>query len=88
MDSHYTKLLPNASKGAKKIIIVDIHSMIGLKKFKIKAKNISAIPELVKYFKKLRLKDFLASGSISRSRRQNIGLLKNLQNYSNQTTYH
>ena len=43
--------------GAKKIIVVDIHSIIGLKKFKISAKNISAIPELVKYFKKLRLRN-------------------------------
>ena len=43
--------------GAKKIIVVDIHSMLGLKKFKISKKNISAIPELVKYFKKLRLKN-------------------------------
>ncbi len=43
--------------GAKKIIVVDIHSMIGLKKFKISARNISAIPELVKYFKKLNLKN-------------------------------
>lgn len=41
--------------GAKKIIVVDIHSMIGLKKFKILARNVSAVPELVKYFKKLRL---------------------------------
>ncbi len=43
--------------GAKKIIVVDIHSMIGLKKFKISAKNISAVPELVRYFKKLNLKN-------------------------------
>ena len=43
--------------GAKKIVIVDIHSIIGLKKFKISTKNISAVPELVKYFKKLRLKE-------------------------------
>jgi ribose-phosphate pyrophosphokinase len=43
------------SAGAKKIIMIDIHSVIGLKKFKISAKNISAIPELVRYFKKLRL---------------------------------
>ena len=41
--------------GAKKIIVIDIHSIIGLKKFKILAKNISAMPELVKYFKKLKL---------------------------------
>ena len=45
------------SAGAKKIIVVDIHSLIGLKQFKIIAKNISAVPELVKYFKKLRLKN-------------------------------
>ena len=43
--------------GAKKIIVVDIHSIIGLKKFKISAKNVSAVPELVKYFKKLSLKN-------------------------------
>ena len=45
------------SAGAKKIIVVDIHSLIGLKQFKITAKNISAVPELVKYIKRLRLKD-------------------------------
>ena len=45
------------SLGTKKIIFVDIHSTIGLKTFKIKAQNISAIPELVKYFKKLHLKN-------------------------------
>ncbi len=43
--------------GAKKIIVVDIHSLIGLKHFKISAKNVSAVPELVKYFKKLKLKE-------------------------------
>ena len=43
--------------GAKKILVVDMHSIIGLKKFKIQAKNISAVPELVKYFRKLRLKE-------------------------------
>ena len=43
--------------GAKKLIVVDIHSIIGLKKFKISAKNISAVPELVRYFQKLRLKN-------------------------------
>ncbi len=43
--------------GASKIIIVDIHSMIGLKHFKIKSKNVTAIPDLVEYFKKLRLKN-------------------------------
>ena len=43
--------------GASKIIVVDIHSLIGLKQFKMPAKNVSAVPELVRYFKKLRLKD-------------------------------
>jgi ribose-phosphate pyrophosphokinase len=43
--------------GASKIIAVDIHSMIGLKHFSIKTKNVSAIPELVRYVKKLSLKN-------------------------------
>ena len=43
--------------GASKIIAVDIHSMIGFKHFSIKTKNVSAIPELVHYFKKLSLKN-------------------------------
>lgn len=43
--------------GASKIIAVDIHSMIGFKHFTIKTKNVSAIPELVQYFKKLSLKN-------------------------------
>ena len=41
--------------GVSRMIVVDIHSMIGLKYFKFPVKNISAIPELVKYFKKMRL---------------------------------
>ncbi|MGY5146418.1 MAG: ribose-phosphate diphosphokinase [Candidatus Nitrosopumilus sp. bin_7KS] len=41
--------------GASKIIAVDIHSMVGFKYFSIKTKNVSAIPELVRYFKKLSL---------------------------------
>lgn len=43
--------------GASKVIVVDIHNMIGLKHFTVKTENISAIPELVKYFKKLKLKN-------------------------------
>ena len=43
--------------GASKIIVVDIHSKIGLKHFKIKSKNISAIPDLIGYFKKINLKN-------------------------------
>jgi len=45
------------ASGATKIIVVDIHSKIALKQFKISAKNVSAVPELVKYFKKLKLKE-------------------------------
>jgi len=43
--------------GASKIIAVDIHSTMGLKHFTIKSKNVTAIPDLVKYFKKLSLKN-------------------------------
>ena len=43
--------------GASEIMAVDIHSLIGLKHFKIKTKNVSAIPDLVRYFKKMRLKE-------------------------------
>ncbi len=43
--------------GASKVIAVDIHSLIGFKHFSIKTKNVSAIPELVQYFKKLSLKN-------------------------------
>ena len=43
--------------GASKIIVVDIHSLIGLKHFSIKTKNVTAIPDLVGFFKKLSLKN-------------------------------
>ena len=43
--------------GASKIVAVDIHSLIGLKYFSIKTKNVTAIPDLAGYFKKLSLKD-------------------------------
>lgn len=43
--------------GANKVVVVDIHSKIGLKHFKIKAQNLSAIPDLVNYFKKIKLKN-------------------------------
>ena len=39
--------------GASKIIAVDIHSIIGFKYFTIKSKNVTAIPDLVKYFRKI-----------------------------------
>jgi ribose-phosphate pyrophosphokinase len=43
--------------GASKVIVVDIHSKIGLKFFRIKSENVTAIPDLVEYFKKLNLKN-------------------------------
>lgn len=43
--------------GATKIVVVDMHSNAGLKHFKIKTLNITAIPELVKYFKKMHLRN-------------------------------
>ncbi|MCV0393332.1 MAG: ribose-phosphate pyrophosphokinase [Nitrosopumilus sp.] len=46
-----------AAAGASKIIVVDIHSQIGLKYFSIKTKNVSAVPDLVAYFKKMSLKN-------------------------------
>ena len=50
-----TKLLK--ASGASKVIVVDIHSQTGLKHFDIPVKNVSAVQELVNYFKKLKLKD-------------------------------
>jgi len=41
--------------GAIKIIVVDIHSKKALDQFKIPSENVSAIPGLVRYFKKMRL---------------------------------
>ena len=45
--------------GAKKIVVVDIHSKTALSHFKTPKENISAIPELAKYFKKMKLKNAL-----------------------------
>ena len=45
--------------GAKKIIAIDIHSKTALNHFKIPKENVSAIPELAKYFKKMKLKNAL-----------------------------
>ena len=42
--------------GTSKIIVVDLHSKIAENEFKIPIKNVSAVPQLVKYFKKLKLK--------------------------------
>lgn len=58
--------------GATKIIVVDIHSTMAFKLFDIPAKNLSAIPELVRYFKRLKLKDPLVVspdiGGVQRAR--------------------
>ena len=45
--------------GAKKTVVVDIHSKIALNHFKIPKENVSAVPELAKYFKKMKLKNAL-----------------------------
>ena len=61
------------SAGAKKVIVVDIHSNIALNHFKIPTENVSAIPELANYFKKLNLKNPLVvspdMGGSSRSKK-------------------
>ena len=49
------KLLSAA--GASKIVVVDMHSLLGLKHFKIPIKNVSAVPELANYLKRIRLKN-------------------------------
>jgi len=51
------KVIANLFKsvGTSRIIVVDIHSMIGLKYFNIKSSNVTAIPDLAKYFSKLKL---------------------------------
>ena len=60
------------SVGASKIIAVDIHSIMSLKHFTIKSKNVTAIPDLVKYFNKLSLKNPLVvspdQGGIDRAK--------------------
>ena len=43
--------------GASEIVAVDIHSLAGLEHFRIKARNVSAVPDLVRHFKKMRLKE-------------------------------
>ncbi len=49
------KLLKAA--GVKKILTVDIHSKLALKELKISSENVSAMEELVKHFKKMKMKD-------------------------------
>ena len=43
--------------GASKVIVVDIHSLIGLKSFTIRTENVSAVPDLARFFKKMSLKN-------------------------------
>lgn len=43
--------------GASEVIVVDIHSKVGLGHFEIKSQNVTAVPELAKYFKKMGLKN-------------------------------
>ena len=61
------------SVGAKKVIVVDIHSITALNHFNIPTENVSAVPELAKYFKKLNLKNPLVvspdMGGYSRSKK-------------------
>jgi len=61
------------SAGAKKVIVVDIHSNTALNHFNIPTENVSAVPELAKYFKKLNLKNPLVVspdiGGSSRSKK-------------------
>ena len=45
------------SVGAKKIITVDIHSKMALRKLKIISENVTVISELVRFFKKKKLKN-------------------------------
>jgi len=51
------KVIANLFKsvGTSRIIVIDIHSIRGLKYFQIKSSNITAIPNLAKYFSKLKL---------------------------------
>ena len=58
--------------GATKIIVVDIHSITALEHLQIPAKNVSAVEELVKHFKKMSLNNPLVvspdKGGIERAR--------------------
>ena len=45
------------ASGVKKVLTVDIHSKLALKELKISSENVSAMEVLVKYFKKMKMKD-------------------------------
>lgn len=64
--------------GASEILAVDIHSLIGFKHFKIKTRNVSAIPDLVRYFKKMRLKEPLVVSPDQGGKKRAVGFAKEL----------
>ncbi|WP_320416671.1 ribose-phosphate diphosphokinase [Candidatus Nitrosotenuis chungbukensis] len=43
--------------GADKIVTVDIHSELAIKYFDVPVRNVSAVPKLALFFKKMKLKD-------------------------------
>ncbi|RNJ78086.1 MAG: ribose-phosphate diphosphokinase [Nitrosopumilus sp. H13] len=43
--------------GASRVVVVDIHSTAGLRLFPIRTTNVTAIPDLARHVKKMRLKD-------------------------------
>ena len=45
------------ASGVKKVLTVDIHSKLALKELKISSENVSAMEDLVKHFKKLKMKE-------------------------------
>jgi len=45
------------ASGVKKVLTVDIHSKLALKELKISSENVSAMEVLVKYFKKMKMKN-------------------------------
>ncbi len=45
------------ASGVKKVLTVDIHSKLALKELKISSESVSAMEGLVKYFKKMKMKD-------------------------------
>ncbi len=67
---HVAKMFKAA--GAIKVIVVDIHSITALEHLQIPAKNISAVEELAKHFKKMHLQDPLVvspdKGGVERAR--------------------
>ena len=63
--------------GTKKVITIDIHSTKALKELKISSENVTAVFELVKYFKKLRITNplVLSPGSGGKQRAKEFAKL-------------